>query len=666
MTAVNGGTLTVNSILADNGPALALSLGTPNNNNFSDGIVVLNGTNTYTGGTTINAGGMGLTIVAGGSGNAFGTGAITVASGASFGLQVASPATTIANPINFISGGTLYFTGANDIILGGALSGSGSLNLYNAAPINATLAGDNSALTGDLLIGNGTLNLKNNNAAGQGTVYFQSSAATVAFGGAATAPVLHGIDGSAGSLVLPNSSTLTFQVDDDNQGSEFGGTISAAAGTTNATNASVVVTAGNNNTNGTLYLYGHNYYTGGTTISGYGALGLGASDSAGSGPVTINATNGQGGLILNTGVSFTNALVLTSGGLAGLGAFNPVSVNGDSTPGRTITFGTNQLVYPGIPGDGINLPGVLTIQTNVAFANNGSFREMIQNPGLTGTITGNPTTNINAGFGQLFLQGNLDLTSLATGGFFISLESIDPTGHKGFSSSVTWGQSYSLLLVQTTGTISGFSAANFTVDCLELPGRPDSRLGFQRLQSRLAASLSELHGDPRAVHVGLARHRRRVPRLGRVAQIAPFRLSGVWPFARRSPPVRIAVFFCPRVAMVAPDVRRHPAPFARRRSRLRSGVRPGSACGPARAARPAAGKTHPRLLGSHRNQAYRGHLGRAPLRGAVQSAVDQLPDLPARVAGHRRLLWAEVTGVFDWGFLIFDFDCPASPLRRQS
>lgn len=452
-TAGNGGTLTVNSSLSGTAVVIGTSALTAA---YSDGTVVLNAANSYTGGTTLSPNG-GITLSLGNAG-ALGSGALNIAPSTGYNYNVGLQTTStlsIANNIVFQtpdymtnSSAQLFLTGSNNFnLLGTITSGPasstnspGGITLYSATPISVSLNGNNSGYSGSIDVFNGTLNLGNNNAAGLGTLNIDSASATVAFTGTAINPVLYGLKGDAGSLVLPNTTSLTINTDTTYNNYEFGGVISGASG------ASLTVAA--STTTNVLYLSGANTYSGGTTITGYAAVALGNNSAAGTGPVTLSAPNG--GLVLNSNISFTNALVFNSGVLGGLGTFSPSGVSGTGQTAGSITFGANQKVLPGIPGDSSKTPGTLTLATNVAFKDNGTYDWVLQD------------ATVADGYSHLQITGNLDLTSISTG-FILKLETVDILGANG---TPNWAlaQAYSLPILQTTGTITGFSAGKFTID----------------------------------------------------------------------------------------------------------------------------------------------------------------------------------------------------------
>jgi fibronectin-binding autotransporter adhesin len=466
-TAADGGKLVVDSALTDGPNARSVVIGIPTNSAFAklgDGTVVLNSPNTYTGGTTLNSRG-GITVSAAAD-TSFGTGAITIGTqGGVVGFAAETSGRNFANDIVFAQAAAntgftpqLMLVGGNHFTLAGNISGPplsnapsdanphgtgvGLIGLANPTPINVTLTGDNSGYFGQWQVQNGTLTFASANAAGHGTLQLDSDNATAAF---TTSGTLHDIIGkNGGHLHLSNGINLTFDTSKDDGSYEFGGTITAPGNV--PTSASVTVTAATMGEN--LYLYGHNQYTGGTTITGYGALGLGQSDSAGTGPITINATAGHGGLIINESVTLTNDLVLTQGVLAGLGTFAPNSFN--TVNSAPITIGANQAVFPGVPDS--FFPGKLTFGSNTVFANGGTY------------IWGLQDASHSEGSGTLYITGNLDLNSISLASFDVLLETYDAFGDEGLAAGLTLGTSYQFLLIETGGTISGFSADKFVID----------------------------------------------------------------------------------------------------------------------------------------------------------------------------------------------------------
>ena len=290
----------------------------------------------------------------------------------------------------------------------------------------------------------------NNNAAGLGTLYFGlSGTGTVTFGGGATAPVLYGISGdgngiSGGSkLIIPSGTNLTFDVSDNlNHQHDFGGTISGLG--------SLTLTAPGASIPKTLNLSGNNTYSGGTTINDKALFVLSSNTAAGTGPVIVNATSG--GIILNSGVTFTNPLTFTSGALMGFGVFQPASM-------PTITFDTGRSVAPGAGalGDGGGASvGLLHLDfTTVTFANGGTYNWALQDAALT------PDPSTPGGYSLLAISGNLNITATA-GGFTLNLYTYDSTNLLGLAALPLYVPYH--LPILTAGTITGFSPSAFTIN----------------------------------------------------------------------------------------------------------------------------------------------------------------------------------------------------------
>jgi hypothetical protein len=444
LTAGNGGELTVASTLADLGVSTPLSvmIGTafnPNNGNFSDGTVILSGTNTYTGGTTINPNSSGITAQFTNN-SAFGTGPIqVVANGPMAGLEAGAAGLTLSNNISF-SGGTgfgyLALTGDHDFTIAGAVSGTGTFSMYNLAPRTFTFSGDNSGFFGNYEVRNGRLMITNNAAMGHGITFLDTSG-TLEFGGAATAPTIRGIDGN-GTIIAPNGTVVTFDISDADNSHDFEGVISGPDATVSS--ASIVVTSSNPESE-MLYLAGNNQFSGGVSITGNAVLGLGHNNSAGSGTVTVNAPDG--GLALNTGVTFSNTLDFQAGALAGFGTFDPVNL-------ATIEFSNFRSVIPGLGGLGDIPVGKLTLQANGVFGTSGGYAWNLQD------------ADDPDGFSQLLINGDLNISATDGLEFIVEINTFDASGVEGMA-SLTMGQAYSLPIVTVTGAITGFAPESFTI-----------------------------------------------------------------------------------------------------------------------------------------------------------------------------------------------------------
>lgn len=463
-TAGQNGILTVNSTI---GGTTKVMLGTPTVSSsviYSSGTVIMNSANTYTGGTILNAPNVlgGLTLSLGNSA-ALGSGPLTITStdpannGGAVGISAFVPGINLPNAINFVnlggaptfSGPRLYLSGPNDFILSGNITGDATTEIivYNTAPTNFSLAGNNSGFLGSISVYNGTLTLLNNNAAGLGTLNFGLNAdALVTFGGAATAPVLYGINGDGNgtsTLDVPLGTNLTFDVSNIlmNDDHEFGGTVSGLG--------SLTITAGSAIVPQSIYLYGDNIYSGGTTITDKAILALGRDTAAGSGPVTVNATSG--GIILNSGVTFTNVLNFNTGALMGFGTFQPPSGSFNITSGRSVAPGIGGL------GDGGGASvGLLHFIGDVTFGTGGTYDWALQDVALT------PDPSLPGGYSLLAISGNLNITATA-GGFVLNLFTYDSTNNLGLAALPLYVP-YSLPILIVSGTITGFDPSAFTIN----------------------------------------------------------------------------------------------------------------------------------------------------------------------------------------------------------
>ncbi|HAK8857851.1 TPA: autotransporter outer membrane beta-barrel domain-containing protein [Salmonella enterica] len=359
-TLISGGTLVASNVEAlgtgdvtDNA-VLELNTGGDFDNAISgsgqveksgDGTLTLSGSNTYTGGTTINDGTLIATSVdALGSGDVTDNATLELNTGGDFdnaisgsGQVVKSGDDTLTlSGSNSYTGGTLISSGTlvatnvdalgtgdvtDDATLelntGGdfdnAISGSGQV--VKSGDDVLTLSGVNS-YSGGTLISDGTLVASNVEALGTGDV---TDNATLELN---TGGTFDNVISGSGQVVKSGDDTLTLSGSNTYTGGTLisDGTLVAtsvdALGTGDVTdNAVLELNTGGDFTNNisgsgqvvksgdeTLTLSGANSYTGGTTISG-GTLVASNVEALGSGDVTDNAT-----LEMNTGGDFDNAI----------------------------------------------------------------------------------------------------------------------------------------------------------------------------------------------------------------------------------------------------------------------------------------------------------------------------------------------------------------------
>ncbi|VVD70990.1 autotransporter outer membrane beta-barrel domain-containing protein [Pandoraea fibrosis] len=347
---------TVNAALSGNTQLVKTDLGT----------LVLNGTNTYTGGTSIEGG---TVRISGDANLGAAAGGLTLDGGT---LETTATMTT-ARAITMASTGTFETDAGTGLTLTGTISGGGSLAKAGAGTLTLT---SDATYTGGTTISAGTLQLGNG-----------------------------GTSGSITGDVIDNG-TLAFNRADT---SEFSGAISGSG---------AVKQIGN----GTTVLTGNSAYTGGTTISA-GTLQLGNGGTSGSitGDVVNNSTLAfdrsdtatLGGVISGSGTvnQLGSGTTILSGNNSYAGATNVASgsliVNGDQSAATGLT--TVQ--------SGATLGGTGTIGGTTVVANGGTL-----NPGNPGAVPGTLTVNgdltlntgstLNYNFGQANVAGGAfnDLT----------------------------------------------------------------------------------------------------------------------------------------------------------------------------------------------------------------------------------------------------------------
>jgi hypothetical protein len=267
-------------------------------------ILTLSGANTY-GTTQINAG----VLYTSGNASAFGTGLVTVASGA----QAYINDTTVANSFNITGGGTTFGgTNLGAIRLqqnaGTSTGVSGQITLNGAATIGAQLYSGGGNIAGGVF----TLGA----IVGTGPLTYQSIFNPQTFS-------VSGAGSYSGNTTVQGSSTLKFT---------GAGTPGASTGNINLASANDILefagnslTAGNqitglgriiHSSSNTTTLTGANDYSGTTTISG-GTLQVGAGGTSG----TLGS--GAASIALGSNLSFFRSNALTVGNaISGAGALN--------------------------------------------------------------------------------------------------------------------------------------------------------------------------------------------------------------------------------------------------------------------------------------------------------------------------------------------------------
>ncbi|HEV2972555.1 MAG TPA: autotransporter-associated beta strand repeat-containing protein [Pirellulales bacterium] len=443
ITPTNGTVLTGNATIGVS-IASALTLSNAVSGNFAltkagPGELLLNGTNSFSGGLTVQSGGLGVSTLnnAGTNGPLGNNASVTLGSSGQTGTLFYGGGTTSSNmPFVLATAGTGAFyveTGGVNLTLNGAISGGGAL-LEDVGDL--TLAGNNTftggvtILFGTLQLGNpGALNssspnpvaFSNGSGGSTGTLSLNGNSVTVSGLTAATggAPVVQDANAASAVLTVNNSAANTYAgtLQDGPGGGSLGLTKSGS---------------------GTLTLGGNNTFTGGVTINA-GNLQIG----------NPGALNSSAPNFVTFGPSSTGTLSLNGNSVAISGLFSnsgaPVIQNANNGTAATLTINNAGFnYYGGTLQDGAG-------STPLSLVKNGNG--LINLGGATMTFTGSVT--INAGDLQIPTSNNL------TGGVTINGSSILELigGSGGISPGVvTFGPgSTGTLSVGVSGTIGGLN-----------------------------------------------------------------------------------------------------------------------------------------------------------------------------------------------------------------
>ena len=338
------------------------------------GQLTVNTANSYGGGTLVNAG----RLVANASG-AFGTGAVTVLSGAEVGIAGVTLGNSIsgAGRVVKVGSGSGMLTGANShsggtdiqqgtlIVANPAALGSGAVSIGSGAFLNVDYSGSSNVALNTMLTGAGAF-IKD----GSGTLVMNAFGNSYSGGTAINGGTLGLNFGDAlgtGNVVINAGATLALgDVTYANATSGGGQIVKTSAGVTTIT--------------------GTNSHSGGVNIQA-GILDVSGSGALGSGTVTIGS---------GANLRFTNNAAATFGnGLAGTGTFNKLGTG-------LLSFGNNFTV------------GALSLQTGRTRINTVATTNVSVASGATldgtGRIIGNLTNNgiVAPGnsIGTLTVEGN--------------------------------------------------------------------------------------------------------------------------------------------------------------------------------------------------------------------------------------------------------------------
>ena len=386
-----------------------------------DGILILSGTNTYTGATTISAGTLRVS-------GALDDTAITISSGATYDVDAndAVSSVTGAGAIDIASSVTLTIGADNSsTTLSGVISGDG--NLIKVGSGTFTLSGANS-YTGSTTVSEGVIRASHNTALG--TV---AGGTSVANGAALELSGSITIGSEALTLIgtgISNGGALRHVTG----GNTYGGniTLSTSAVRINSDTGTFLISG--TISNGSI----------GLTIGGIGVTTLGNALGNGSGTLT---KDGAGTLILSGTNTYTGATIINAG---------TILINSDVRLGATP--GTATTGHLTLNGGTLSASATFTLNSNRGIALGSSH----------GTITVADTKTLTydgiiAGDYNLTKDGNgtLDLggANTYTGTTTISDGTLQVTGTLGQTAvTVDSGATYDSDTTDTIGSITGAGA----------------------------------------------------------------------------------------------------------------------------------------------------------------------------------------------------------------
>jgi len=363
------------------------------------GTLILSGSNSHSGGTTVSSGSLQI-----GNASALGTGGVTVNGGAldlhgnSVSVSALSGAggkvtNTVAGTVTFTANtsGTSSYAGSIAGVAGVvALSKSGAGTL--------TLSGSNS-YSGGTTVSDGTLQIGNANALGTGGLTISGGALDLN-GNNVSVPAFSGAGGTVTNTVA-GTATFTANI---SGASSYAGSIADGAGVVALTKSGA----------GTLALTGNNSHSGGTTLSS-GSLQIGNANALGTGGLTVNGGtldlygnsvsvtgfSGAGGTVTNTVPGSSTLITSVSGSSA---------YTGNITDGAGSVIVDKQNTGELILSGSIQMTGLTAEAGSVQLTQSGSIGTVALYSGATVSMAAHSGSTYNV----------LNVSSLSMSGFTVS------------------------------------------------------------------------------------------------------------------------------------------------------------------------------------------------------------------------------------------------------
>ena len=364
------------------------------------GTLILSGTNTNTGSTSITAGTLRVT-------GALDDTAVSVSSGATYDVDATDAVANISGEgtVDIASGVTLT-VGSNNLstTLSGVISGDG--NLIKVGTGRITLSGAND-YTGSTTVSAGYLRAQHNTALG-------TTAGNTNVANGATLELI-------GGITIGSGEDLTIIGDGMSDGNYLGalrnvsgtntyqGSITLSTSTSRIVSSDGTLNVSGNIINGSIDLIITG--SGDTSISGVIGNGSGALSKRGSGILTLSGTNTY------TGITTISAGTLSISADAGLGSISSLDADRLTFNGgtllitETITLNTNRGITLSTDGGTINVANTKTVTYDGVITGSTAFTKDgngVLDLGGTNTYTGATTISD----GTLQITGALDATAL--------------------------------------------------------------------------------------------------------------------------------------------------------------------------------------------------------------------------------------------------------------